>query len=76
MRGISSLLVVQAAIAAALSYRTVQAKVAVEEGVRYTAEPIIAPIVFGLPMHSYSITERNFIRVGATRIKSQNLTKV
>ena len=30
------------------SCRTVQAKVAVEEGVRYTAEPIIAPIVFGL----------------------------
>ena len=40
--------VVQAAIAATLSYRTVQAKVAVDEGVRYTAEPIIAPIVFGL----------------------------
>ena len=40
--------VVQAAIAATLSYRTVQAKVAVDEGVRYTAEPIVAPIVFGL----------------------------
>ena len=40
--------VVQAAIAATLSYRTIQAKVAVDEGVRYTAEPIIAPIVFGL----------------------------
>lgn len=40
--------VVQAAIAAILSYRTVQAKVAVDEGVRYTAEPIVAPIVFGL----------------------------
>ena len=40
--------VVQAAIAATLSYRTVQAKVAVDEGVRYTPEPIVAPIVFGL----------------------------
>lgn len=40
--------VVQAGIAATLSYRTVQAKVAVEEGVKYTAEPIVAPIVFGL----------------------------
>lgn len=40
--------VVQAGIAALLSYRTVQAKVAVEEGVKYTAEPIVAPIVFGL----------------------------
>ena len=40
--------VVQAAIAATLSYRTVLAKVAVDEGVRYTAEPIVAPIVFGL----------------------------
>ena len=40
--------VVQAAIALVLSYRTIQAKVAVDEGVRYTAEPIVAPIVFGL----------------------------
>ena len=40
--------VVQAAIAATLSYRTIQAKVAVDEGVKYTAEPIVAPIVFGL----------------------------
>ena len=40
--------VVQAGFAAVLSYRTVQAKVAVEEGVKYTAEPIVAPIVFGL----------------------------
>ena len=40
--------VVQAVIAATLSYRTVQAKVAVDEGVIYTAEPIVAPIVFGL----------------------------
>ncbi len=39
--------VIQAAIAAFLSARTVQAKVAIEEGVIYTAEPIIAPIVFG-----------------------------
>ena len=40
--------VVQAAIAAVLSYITIQAEVAVEEGVKYTAEPIVAPIVFGL----------------------------
>ena len=40
--------VVQAAIATVLSYRTVQAKIAVEEGVKYTAEPIVAPIIFGL----------------------------
>lgn len=40
--------VVQAGIATVLSYRTVQAKVAVEEGVKYTAEPIVAPMVFGL----------------------------
>lgn len=40
--------VVQAAIASFLSFRTVQAKVAVEEGVKYTAEPIVAPMVFGL----------------------------
>ena len=40
--------VVQAAIAATLSYRTIQAKVAVDEGVKYTPEPIVAPIVFGL----------------------------
>ena len=39
--------VIQAAFAAILSYRTVQAKVAVEEGVKYTPEPIVAPIVFG-----------------------------
>lgn len=40
--------VIQAAIATVLSYRTVQAKVAVDEGVRYTAEPIVAPMVFGV----------------------------
>ena len=40
--------VLQAVIAATLSYKTVQAKVAVDEGVKYTAEPIVAPIVFGL----------------------------
>lgn len=40
--------IVQAAIAALLSYRTVTAKVAIDEGVKYTAEPIVAPIVFGL----------------------------
>lgn len=40
--------VVQAGIAAILSFRTVQAKVAVDEGVKYTAEPIAAPIIFGL----------------------------
>lgn len=39
--------VIQAAFAAILSYRTIQAKVAVDEGVKYTAEPIVAPIVFG-----------------------------
>lgn len=39
---------VQAGLAALLSFRTVQAKIAVEEGVKYTAEPIIAPIIFGL----------------------------
>ena len=40
--------VVQATIAAVLSYRTIQAKVAIEEGVKYTMEPVIAPIIFGL----------------------------
>lgn len=40
--------IVQAAIAALLSYRTITAKVAIDEGVKYTAEPIVAPIVFGL----------------------------
>ena len=40
--------IVQAAFAALLSYRTVTAKVAIDEGVKYTAEPIIAPIVFGV----------------------------
>lgn len=40
--------IVQAAIAALLSYKTVTAKVAVDQGVKYTAEPIVAPIVFGL----------------------------
>ena len=40
--------VVQAAIAAFLSYRTIQAKVALEEGVKYTTEPVLAPIIFGL----------------------------
>ena len=40
--------VVQAVIAALLSYRTIQAKVAVDEGVKYTSEPVIAPIVFGV----------------------------
>ena len=39
--------VVQAAIAAFLSWRTVSAKVAADEGVIYTAEPIVAPLVFG-----------------------------
>ena len=39
--------IVQAGFAALLSYRTITAKVAVEQGVKYTAEPIIAPIVFG-----------------------------
>lgn len=39
--------VIQAGFAALLSMRTIQAKVAVDEGVRYTAEPIVAPIVFG-----------------------------
>lgn len=37
---------VQALIAAFLSYRTVSAKVAEDEGVIYTAEPIVAPLVF------------------------------
>ena len=40
--------VLQAGIAAFLSYRTISAKVAVEEGVKYTSEPIIAPLVFGI----------------------------
>ena len=40
--------VVQAGIAAFLSYRTISAKVAVDDGVIYTKEPIIAPIIFGL----------------------------
>lgn len=40
--------VIQAGFAAVLSARTIQAKVAIDEGVKYTAEPIIAPIVFGL----------------------------
>ena len=39
--------VVQAAIAALLSFRTIQAKTAIDEGVRYTAEPVVAPLVFG-----------------------------
>ncbi|MGC6516708.1 MAG: hypothetical protein ACON49_01610 [Candidatus Puniceispirillaceae bacterium] len=39
--------IIQAAIAALLSYRTVTAKVAIDQGVKYTAEPIVAPIVFG-----------------------------
>lgn len=39
--------IVQAAFAAILSYRTVRAKVAADEGVIYTNEPIIAPLVFG-----------------------------
>ncbi len=39
--------VIQAAFASLLSYRTVAAKVAVDEGVKYTPEPIVAPIVFG-----------------------------
>ena len=39
--------IVQAAFAALLSYRTISAKVAIDEGVKYTAEPIVAPIVFG-----------------------------
>ena len=39
--------IVQAAIAAFLSWRTVSAKIAVDEGVIYTAEPIVAPLVFG-----------------------------
>ena len=38
---------IQAIIAAILSYRTVSAKVAADEGVIYTAEPIVAPLVFG-----------------------------
>lgn len=40
--------IVQAAIATLLSYRTVTAKVAIDEGVQYTAEPIVAPIIFGV----------------------------
>ena len=40
--------IIQAAIAALLSYRTVTAKVAIDQGVKYTAEPIVAPIVFGM----------------------------
>jgi hypothetical protein len=40
--------IVQAAIAALLSWRTVSAKVAADEGVIYTMEPIIAPIIFGV----------------------------
>lgn len=39
--------IVQAAIASFLSWRTVSAKVAADEGVIYTAEPIVAPLVFG-----------------------------
>ena len=39
--------IIQAVFAAFLSYRTVQARVAADEGVIYTKEPIIAPIVFG-----------------------------
>jgi len=39
--------IVQAAFAAFLSWRTVSAKVAADEGVIYTIEPIIAPLVFG-----------------------------
>ena len=40
--------IVQAGFAAVLSYRTITAKIAIDEGVKYTAEPIIAPIIFGL----------------------------
>ena len=40
--------IVQAGFAAVLSYRTIMAKIAIDEGVKYTAEPIIAPIIFGL----------------------------
>ena len=40
--------VIQAGFASVLSLNTIQAKVAVDEGVRYTAEPVVAPIVFGL----------------------------
>ena len=39
--------IVQAAIAAFLSWRTTSAKVAVDEGVVYTAEAVVAPLVFG-----------------------------
>lgn len=40
--------VVQAGIASLLSFKTVNAEIAVDEGVKYTAEPIVAPLVFGL----------------------------
>ena len=40
--------VVQAAIASFLSYRTIQTKTAIDEGVKYTAEPVIAPLIFGI----------------------------
>lgn len=40
--------IVQAVFAALLSYHTITAKVAIDEGVKYTAEPVIAPIMFGL----------------------------
>ena len=40
--------VIQAGFASVLSLNTIQSKVAVDEGVRYTAEPVVAPIVFGL----------------------------
>ena len=46
-RALFTYFVVQAAIAAFLSWRTVSAKVAADEGVIYTAEPIVAPLVFG-----------------------------
>ncbi|MBL55091.1 MAG: hypothetical protein CMN53_02610 [SAR116 cluster bacterium] len=39
--------VVQAGIATMLSYRTVKAQIAIDEGVKYTAEPIVGPLIFG-----------------------------
>jgi len=39
--------VVQAAAAVIASFVTVQQRVAEDEGVRYTAEPYLAPLVFG-----------------------------
>ena len=53
----------QAAIATILSYRTVKAKIAVDQGVKYTAEPIVAPLVFGLAYAFLLYNMRNILYI-------------